>query len=109
MLILRLIEQDVTEPRCLGETGGEVHVARGQRERGREAPSREMFDTQANGDGPIIAGDVNEVADRLAAIHASLKHDRHILHFDIGNIEHNAVMKAIELFGTKVLPQVQSL
>jgi alkanesulfonate monooxygenase SsuD/methylene tetrahydromethanopterin reductase-like flavin-dependent oxidoreductase (luciferase family) len=80
-----------------------------QRERGREAPSREMFDTQANGDGPIIAGDVNEVADRLAAIHASLKHDRHILHFDIGNIEHNAVMKAIELFGTKVLPQVQSL
>jgi len=80
-----------------------------QRERGREAPSREMFDAQANADGPIIAGDVNEVADRLAAIHASLKHDRHILHFDIGNIEHNAVMKAIELFGTKVLPQVQSL
>jgi len=80
-----------------------------QRERGREAPSREMFDAQANGDGPIIAGDVNEVADRLAAIHDSLKHDRHILHFDIGNIEHKAVMKAIELFGTKVLPQVQSL
>ena len=80
-----------------------------QRERGREAPSREMFDSQANGDGPIIAGDVNEVADRLAAIHAELKHDRHILHFDIGNIEHASVMKAIELFGTQVLPQVANL
>lgn len=80
-----------------------------QRERGREAPSREMFDLQANGDGPILAGDVNEVADRLAAIHSELKHDRHILHFDIGNIEHSAVMRAIELFGTKVLPQVQGL
>ena len=80
-----------------------------QKERGREAPSREMFDAQANGDGPIIAGDVNEVADRLAAIHAELKHDRHILHFDIGNIDHAAVMKAIELFGTKGLPQVANL
>ncbi len=84
-------------------------VSVSQKERGREAPSREMYDTQANGDGPIIAGDVNEVADRLAAIHAELKHDRHILHFDIGNIEHSAVMKAIELFGTKVLPQVRAL
>ncbi|MFM6966820.1 MAG: LLM class flavin-dependent oxidoreductase [Rhodoluna sp.] len=80
-----------------------------QRERGREAPSREMFDLQANGDGPILAGDANEVADRLSAIHSELRHDRHILHFDIGNIEHSAVMKAIELFGTKVLPQVQQL
>jgi alkanesulfonate monooxygenase SsuD/methylene tetrahydromethanopterin reductase-like flavin-dependent oxidoreductase (luciferase family) len=80
-----------------------------QKERGREAPSREMFDEQANGDGPIIAGDANEVADRLAAIHSELRHDRHILHFDIGNIDHVAVMKAIELFGTKVLPQLANL
>jgi alkanesulfonate monooxygenase SsuD/methylene tetrahydromethanopterin reductase-like flavin-dependent oxidoreductase (luciferase family) len=80
-----------------------------QRERGREAPSRAMFDEQANGTGPIIAGDVNEVVDRLSAIHSELRHDRHILQLDIGNIEHSAVMKAIELFGTKVLPQVKNL
>ena len=80
-----------------------------QRERGREAPTRDLFDRQANGDGPIIAGDANEVADRLASIHAELRHDRHILQFDIGNIEHSQVMKAIELFGTKVLPQVRDL
>jgi alkanesulfonate monooxygenase SsuD/methylene tetrahydromethanopterin reductase-like flavin-dependent oxidoreductase (luciferase family) len=80
-----------------------------QRERGREAPSRAMFDEQANGDGPIIAGDVNEVVDRLAAIHSELRQDRHILQFDIGNVEHSAVMRAIELFGSKVLPQLQGL
>jgi alkanesulfonate monooxygenase SsuD/methylene tetrahydromethanopterin reductase-like flavin-dependent oxidoreductase (luciferase family) len=80
-----------------------------QRERGREAPSRAMFDEQANGDGPIIAGDVNEVVDRLAAIHSELRHDRHILQFDIGNVEHSAVMRAIELLGSKVLPQLQGL
>lgn len=84
-------------------------VALSQRERGREAPTREMFDQQANGDGPIIAGDPNEVADRLAAIHSELRHDRHILQFDIGNIEHGLVMKSIELFGTKVLPQLSGL
>jgi alkanesulfonate monooxygenase SsuD/methylene tetrahydromethanopterin reductase-like flavin-dependent oxidoreductase (luciferase family) len=80
-----------------------------QSERGRESPSREMFDLQANGDGPIIAGDPNEVADRLAAIHSELGHDRHILQFDIGNIDHALVMKSIELFGTKVLPQLSRL
>jgi alkanesulfonate monooxygenase SsuD/methylene tetrahydromethanopterin reductase-like flavin-dependent oxidoreductase (luciferase family) len=84
-------------------------VAVSQRERGREAPTREMFDRQANGDGPIVAGDPNEVADRLAAIHSELRHDRHILQFDIGNIEHALVMKSIELFGTKVLPQLSGL
>jgi alkanesulfonate monooxygenase SsuD/methylene tetrahydromethanopterin reductase-like flavin-dependent oxidoreductase (luciferase family) len=68
-----------------------------------------MFDDQANGEGPILAGDPNEVADRLAAIHAALRHDRHILQFDIGNIDHAAVMRSIELLGTKVLPQVQAL
>jgi alkanesulfonate monooxygenase SsuD/methylene tetrahydromethanopterin reductase-like flavin-dependent oxidoreductase (luciferase family) len=68
-----------------------------------------MFDRQANGDGPIVAGDPNEVADRLAAIHSELRHDRHILQFDIGNIEHALVMKSIELFGTKVLPQLSGL
>jgi alkanesulfonate monooxygenase SsuD/methylene tetrahydromethanopterin reductase-like flavin-dependent oxidoreductase (luciferase family) len=80
-----------------------------QRERGREAPSRALFDEQANGDGPIIAGEVNEVVDRLAAIHSEIRHDRHILQFDIGNVEHSAVMRAIELFGLKVLPQLQGL
>ena len=78
-------------------------------ERGRPAPDRALFDEQANGNGPIIAGDPNEVADRIAKIRESLKHDRHILQMDIGNVPHAVVMKSIELFGTKVLPQVRDL
>lgn len=84
-------------------------VSQTNAERGNPAPTRELFDEHANGDGPVIAGDPNEVADRLAAIHSELKHDRHILQFDIGNIEHSLVMKSIELFGTKVLPQLKHL
>ena len=78
-------------------------------ERGRPAPDRALFDEQANGNGPIIAGDPNEVADRIAKIRESLKHDRHILQMDIGNVPHAVVMKSIELFGTKVLPQLRDL
>lgn len=78
-------------------------------ERGRPAPDRALFDEQANGNGPIIAGDPNEVADRIAKIRESLTHDRHILQMDIGNVPHAVVMKSIELFGTKVLPQLRDL
>ena len=78
-------------------------------ERGRPTPDRELYDIQANGAGPIIAGSPSEVVDRLSAIHASLKHDRHILQMNIGNISHSEVMKSIELFGTEVLPQVAHL
>jgi len=84
-------------------------VSKTNAERGHGAPTKELFEDHANGDGPIIAGDPNEVADRLANIHAELKHDRHMLQFDIGNIEHSLVMKSIELLGTKVLPQLKNL
>lgn len=80
-----------------------------QRERGREEPSLAMYEEQANGSGSIIVGDEFEVADRLAAIHSELRQDRHILQVDIGNIDQLAVMKAIEILGTKVLPQVKAL
>ena len=78
-------------------------------ERGRPAPDRELFDEQANGRGPILAGDPTEVASRIAEIHDSLGHNRHILQMDIGNVPHLEVMKSIELFGTKVLPMVAGL
>lgn len=84
-------------------------VVKVSEERGRPIPDRELYEEQATGIGPIIVGTPNEVADRLAAIHEQLQHDRHILHMDIGNVPHADVMKSIELFGTEVLPQVAAL
>lgn len=81
-------------------------VAKVSAERGRPAPDRKLFDEQANGNGPILAGSPNEVADRIAAIWQALGHDRHILHMDIGNVPHAQVMQSIELLGTLVLPQL---
>lgn len=84
-------------------------VVKVSEERGRPIPDRELYEEQATGIGPIIVGTPNEVADRIAAIHSELKHDRHILHMDIGNVPHADVMKSIELFGAEVLPQVSHL
>lgn len=84
-------------------------VVKVSKERGRPIPDRDLYEEQSTGSGPIIVGTPNEVADRLAAIHAELKHDRHILHMDIGNVPHAEVMKSIELLGTEVLPQVDHL
>ena len=84
-------------------------VVKVSEERGKPIPDRELYEEQATSNGPIIVGTPNEVADRLAAIHEHLQHDRHILHMDIGNVPHADVMKSIELFGTEVLPQVAHL
>lgn len=84
-------------------------VVKVSEERGRPIPDRDLYDVQAQGAGPIIVGTPNEVADRIAAIHESLHHDRHILHMDIGNVPHADVMQSIELFGTEVLPQLSAL
>ena len=78
-------------------------------ERGASAPSRADFDSFATESGPVLAGSPNEIVDRLSAMHDTLKHDRYIMHMDVGNVPHAAVMKSIELFGTEVLPRVAHL
>jgi alkanesulfonate monooxygenase SsuD/methylene tetrahydromethanopterin reductase-like flavin-dependent oxidoreductase (luciferase family) len=78
-------------------------------ERGTSAPSRAEYDSFATESGPVMAGSPSELVDRLSAMHETLKHDRYIMHMDVGNVPHAAVMKSIELFGTEVLPQVAHL
>ena len=76
------------------------------RERGTVAPTREQFDAFARESGPVLAGSPNEIVDRLSDMHETLGNDRYIMHMDVGNVPHAAVMKSIELFGTEVMPQL---
>ena len=75
-------------------------------ERGFSIPNRHAWDAQANGEGAILVGDPNEVADRILHLREKLGHDRHILQMDGGFIDHLTVMKSIELLGSKVKPQL---
>lgn len=67
-------------------------------------PGRER-DLEAG--GMVFAGCPNDVADRILHLHELLGHSRQILQMDVGGMPHAALLKSIELLGTKVLPQIQ--
>jgi alkanesulfonate monooxygenase SsuD/methylene tetrahydromethanopterin reductase-like flavin-dependent oxidoreductase (luciferase family) len=57
--------------------------------------------------GMVFAGGPNEVADRILHLHQLLGHDRQILQMDVGGMPHATYLKAIELLGAEVLPQIR--
>lgn len=58
-------------------------------------------------DGAMFVGSPETVAKKLIKMIEELKLDRFMLHLPIGSIPHEDVLKAIELFGTKVAPLVR--
>ena len=57
--------------------------------------------------GMVFAGGPNEVTDRILRLHQMLGHDRQILQMDVVGMPHATYLKAIELLGTEVAPQVR--
>ncbi|PKQ26111.1 MAG: LLM class flavin-dependent oxidoreductase [Actinobacteria bacterium HGW-Actinobacteria-4] len=74
--------------------------------RGWSVPGRADFDHFADGAQMIFAGSPNEIADRLISVGTLTGADRYALHMDWSGVPHSHVMKAIELIGSDVLPQV---
>jgi probable LLM family oxidoreductase len=75
-------------------------------ERGFPLPNRLSYDTQVSRSGAILAGSPNEVADRMLTLRALLGLDRIGLQLDWASVPHPLVMRAIELLGTAVKPQL---
>jgi alkanesulfonate monooxygenase SsuD/methylene tetrahydromethanopterin reductase-like flavin-dependent oxidoreductase (luciferase family) len=57
--------------------------------------------------GMVFAGGPDEIADRILGLHGALGHSRQILQMDVGGMPHADYLRAIELLGTEVLPQVR--
>src|SRR4051794_925455 len=57
--------------------------------------------------GMVFVGGPNEVADRILPPHELLGHTRQILQMDVGGMPHATYLRAIELLGTDVLPQIR--
>jgi alkanesulfonate monooxygenase SsuD/methylene tetrahydromethanopterin reductase-like flavin-dependent oxidoreductase (luciferase family) len=55
----------------------------------------------------VFAGGPDEVADRILHLHQLLGHRRQILQMDVGGMPHATFLRAIELLGTQVLPQIR--
>ena len=77
------------------------------RERGWPPTSRARFEAARAPRGAIFAGSPAEVTDKILAAHETFGFDRFLIQMAIGIIDHAALMRAIELFGTRVAPEVR--
>ncbi|MGW4485291.1 LLM class flavin-dependent oxidoreductase [Amycolatopsis sp. NPDC004368] len=79
----------------------------GARSRGWAVPTRREYDQFTEGARALFVGSPNEVADRLITVGKLTGADRYAMQMDWSGVPHAKVMKAIELLGTEVLPQVR--
>jgi alkanesulfonate monooxygenase SsuD/methylene tetrahydromethanopterin reductase-like flavin-dependent oxidoreductase (luciferase family) len=77
------------------------------RERGWGPTSRAHFDQSRSPTGALFVGDPETVAEKIVAQHCLFGNDRFLLQMAIGVMPHAKLMKAIELYGTKVAPLVR--
>ncbi len=77
------------------------------RERGWGPTSRAHFDQARSPRGALFVGDPETVAEKIVAQHKLFGNDRFLLQMAIGVMPHANIMKAIELYGTRVAPIVR--
>jgi len=78
------------------------------RERGWPPTTRRQFDAARSHRGALLVGNPQEVVDKILYEHELFAHDRFLAQFTVGSVAHGAVMRSIELLGTKVAPAVRS-
>ncbi|MDQ6435721.1 LLM class flavin-dependent oxidoreductase [Mesorhizobium sp. LHD-90] len=77
------------------------------RERGWGPTSRTHFDQSRGPEGALFVGNPEAVAEKIVAMHRIFGNTRFLLQMAIGLMPHDRLMKAIELYGTKVAPLVR--
>jgi probable LLM family oxidoreductase len=80
----------------------------GAKARGWRIPSRDDYDRETEGARALFAGSPDEVAERIIEVGQLLGADRYAMQMDWSGVPQPLVLKAIELLGTRVLPQVQA-
>ncbi|HTZ52186.1 MAG TPA: LLM class flavin-dependent oxidoreductase [Spirochaetia bacterium] len=77
------------------------------RERGWPPMSRAQFDADRGPSGHLLLGSPQEVIDKMLFEHEVFHFDRFLIQFSVGTIPHDRMMHSIELFGTRVAPEVR--
>ncbi|PZU46221.1 MAG: LLM class flavin-dependent oxidoreductase [Microbacterium sp.] len=78
-------------------------------ERGWPPYSRLQFQRDVGPDGAIYAGSPETVARKIASTVRTLDADRFDLKYANGTLSHTKMLRAIELYGTKVAPMVRDM
>ena len=77
-------------------------------ERGWPPMTRAQYEQQIGPRGALVVGSPEAVAEKILFQHTIFRHQRFLLQLSVGPMPHAQVMRAIELFGTKVAPIVRS-
>lgn len=77
------------------------------RERGWPPPTRRQFDAEISPHGAVFVGSPQQVIDKILYEHELFDHQRMLLQFSVGPMQHADIMRSIELFGTVVAPAVR--
>jgi probable LLM family oxidoreductase len=77
------------------------------RERGWPPTSRSHFDAACGPRGALFVGSPAEVTDKILAAHEIFRFDRFLIQMAIGVLDHAKLMRAIEILGTEVAPEVR--
>ena len=59
-------------------------------------------------DGAVAVGSPEEVAEKILMEHELFNNQRYVAQFSVGAVDHQDVLKSIELYGTKVAPLVRA-
>jgi probable LLM family oxidoreductase len=76
-------------------------------ERGWSPLSRQQFDYSRSAKGALVVGSVQEVTDKILYEHGLFGNTRFLAQMSVGYMPHKKVMHSIELFGTKVAPEIR--
>jgi probable LLM family oxidoreductase len=77
------------------------------RERGWSPMSRADYEASAEPRGANFVGSPEQVVEKILFQHQVFRHRRFLLQLTVGSMPHDKVLRAIELYGTKVAPAVR--
>jgi probable LLM family oxidoreductase len=76
-------------------------------ERGWPPMSRAQFDASTEIEGANFIGSPQEIIDKIMYQYEIFGHDRFLMQMSVGSVPHDAMLKSIELFATKVAPVIR--
>lgn len=77
------------------------------KQRGWPPYQREQFDYGTSPQGHLVIGNANEAIDKILHMKELFGLTRFAAHIDVGAPSHATLMKAIEIYGTKIAPKVR--
>ncbi len=78
------------------------------RERGWPPGTRAQFNQGMEPRGHLLIGSPDQVIEKILAQHQHFGNARYLMQMTVGNVDHDKLLRSIELFATKVAPAVRA-